>query len=328
MGKRRRRWLAAVLLGTVLIAGYGAYWLYAARVAEDGLDAWLAARRAEGWRAEYAEIAVGGFPFAVTVRLVAPRLAGPGDAWSWQGDSLAASARPWSLGRVHASLPATSTLAANGRAVSVTLAAGGADLAFAGGRLADWRVRLRTASVRRGENDGLAIEALDAAGDGAGGITLAATGVVLPKAPNDALGRDIQDLALSARGLGTLPPGPPAQALAAWRDAGGTVEVERLALTWGPATLDADGTLTLDAAFRPLAAFSARLTGWGAVIEGLVESGTLAPGNAALTKTLLDLMARPDGTGRRVLEVPVTAQDGRLVVGPATLLHFGPLPIG
>ena len=45
--------------------------------------------------------------------------------------------------------------------------------------------------------------------------------------------------------------------------------------------------------------------------------------DASLAKTFLNLMARKK-SGRRVIETPVTAQDGRLFIGPLPLFKLAP----
>jgi len=109
--------------------------------------------------------------------------------------------------------------------------------------------------------------------------------------------------------------------LARWRDRGGTVEVSRLALSWGPLALEGDGTLALDSAMRPLAAFSARLAGGPETVERLAAAGLIAPMDALGAKIALAAMTIvPAEGGAPYAQVPVTLQDGYLYLGPARLL--------
>ena len=120
---------------------------------------------------------------------------------------------------------------------------------------------------------------------------------------------------------------PPARALAQWRDAGGVVEVRALSLAWGSLSLKGDGTLTVDQRMRPMGAFTMRVTGYDALIEALVAADAIRARNASLTLTILNLLAKRDDKGARVLTVPVTAQNGKLLLGPAKVLDLAPIPL-
>src|SRR6185295_8822537 len=101
---------------------------------------------------------------------------------------------------------------------------------------------------------------------------------------------------------GPLQQGPLAESVAAWRDAGGIIEVNRLALRWGPLDGDGDGTLALDAANRPLAAFTMRIRGYTETVDALTAAGAMKPRDAGTLKIALNLFARQDSTsGRREL---------------------------
>ena len=113
--------------------------------------------------------------------------------------------------------------------------------------------------------------------------------------------------------------------IAQWRDAGGVVEIETLELRWGGLQLSANGTVTLDDQMRPLAAFSSRVRDYGRIIEAFVGKGILTPREAAVARTVFDLMARRSNDGG--LEVPITVQDGRLFAGPVALVAVPALPL-
>jgi len=130
---------------------------------------------------------------------------------------------------------------------------------------------------------------------------------------------------LTATLMGAVPPTPPGgsppEALARWRDDGGTVEIQRLALGWGPLSVTADGTLALDEGLQPQAALSAHVTGYGETVDALLRAGMVKPRAAFIAKLALGAMAKtPANGGPPEIAVPVTIQDGKLYVGPAALL--------
>jgi hypothetical protein len=143
-------------------------------------------------------------------------------------------------------------------------------------------------------------------------VSLDLTDLTLPQPPPGGLGarvaRAIADLSLKGR----ITHLPLPQAVAIWRDGGGTVEVPRATLVWGPLTIDANGTLALDALNRPIGAGTARVRGFSPTIDALVESGAVSARDGTAAKIALNLISRPVGEGLgRELEVPITAQDGQ-----------------
>src|SRR5260221_522214 len=118
---------------------------------------------------------------------------------------------------------------------------------------------------------------------------------------------------------GAVPPGQLRQALATWRDDGGTIELEEGALRWGSLAASANGTLALDAALQPIGALTATIENHNAVIDAAVAGGTLRADDANLAKVLLGLMAKPGADGKKRLTLPVTLQNRRLYLGPAQI---------
>jgi hypothetical protein len=140
------------------------------------------------------------------------------------------------------------------------------------------------------------------------------------------LGSRIETVALDASLLGPLPRNSERAAIAAWRDAGGTVDVHRLELLWGPVEMNAEGTVALDAEFRPIGALTAEIEGVDAVIDGFNRLGTLGDMGAEAAKLVLALMSETRaGDGARVVTLPLTAQDGQLYLGPVPIAPLAPL---
>jgi hypothetical protein len=126
----------------------------------------------------------------------------------------------------------------------------------------------------------------------------------------------IEELRLRAAVKGTIPGGKRRAALATWRDRGGTVEIEALGLDWGPLAVNGAGTLALDAELQPIGALTAKVQGYGEIVDALAASGALKAGDAALAKVGLGLLAKPAGNGRPEIATPVTLQNGQLFLGP------------
>lgn len=338
-----KRWIALAAAAAVLAAGYSAFWIVGARRIEAGLARWIEERRAQGYEVEAGEPAVGGFPFRFTLVFDRPALGSLAQGWTWRGERLIASAWPWS--------PATVALAFGGRnevdllergawqnflcvldRAEATLALDGEGrprtLEFDGGNL----------TVDGGPLPGpITLRALHLAGEldrteeadyrtRTAGLSLALDSLKLPKSDGLTLGEEIRSLSLEASLLGPLPEGEFASALEAWRDAGGTIVVTDLALDWGPLGLETNGTLSLDDAMRPLGAFTADITGYDQAIDLLVANDIVPLGEAFMYKIAFGLLAQNGTTdGRGTLSLPLTVQDGRLTVGPVTLLDVPPI---
>jgi hypothetical protein len=151
--------------------------------------------------------------------------------------------------------------------------------------------------------------------------TIAVDELVLPT-PVEPLGRSIAHVAGDFAVKGTIPRGPRAAALAAWRDDGGTLEVPSFEIAWGQLGMTASGTLSLDEAMQPLGALTARIAGYNEVIDAMVSAKTIKSGDAQFAKIGLGLLARPGADGKPVLDAPITLQNGFLFIGPARLARL------
>jgi hypothetical protein len=144
------------------------------------------------------------------------------------------------------------------------------------------------------------------------------TGVTLPVAVPP-LGKTIEHLATTAAVKGSIPGGPHRQALAAWRDDGGTLEIGRFDLNWGDLQLGAKGTLALDEALQPIGALTALIRGYNEIIDALVAQGSMRSGDAAMAKLALGLLAKEGPDGKYEISAPLALQNGYVFLGPARL---------
>ena len=328
---RIRGLVAIAVIALVLAIGYAAYWFAAAASIREGVADWAEARRAEGYTVEIGALAVGGFPLRLVATIRQPVIARDAAGWRWSADWLVAEARPWAVERIDVTLPAAQRIVyrrgGDERAVDVTVTRGAAHLRLAGGAFESVTVDAEgiAAETPRGPMALARLEALIKGGRGRPvAVLLDARGLTLAPGGGAPLGREVTALGATATLTGALPGAPTRAALAAWSEAGGTIEVESLTLVWGALEIDASGTLALDDGLRPQAAFNAAIIGYGPVLDAFAAAGAMGEGDASLAKTFLNLMANTE-SGRRVLEVPITAQDGKLFVGPIPLIELEPV---
>lgn len=328
-----------ILLGVVVAAalGYAAYWVYLAGLVPDRFNAWADQQRARGWTVSYDEVRVSGFPFRLEASVLAPRLAQPGSAAApaWEGERIDAVAHPWNLTHILFHFEGRQRIAfverRRSRIVDVTMAENvGSYRTTTGGKPlrlsfeADG-LELRSvdlpgpATVRRAVLHMRRAEATNRLGDAA----LKVEGLRLPAGVEAPLGRDIDLLDVILGLTGALPNGlPPSDAVIAWRDAGGTVEVQKFDVTWGAVKAAASGTLQLDETTRPAGEMTAKIRGHEALLDAAAATGRIRARDLDLAKSALGLLA---AAGGGVLSVPVRLQNGSAYLGPVLVGRLRPL---
>jgi len=338
----RGRTVVVAIVVALAVAAYGAWWLQAAARLHQAIDAWVEDNRTRGWHIELDNVAVRGFP--LQLRAQADRFTVGRDtpfAWRWSGPLFTASTPPW-IGRDialsfpgshkiefdardgHKVIPISAAKAHgqvrvenDGRIGSFSLALG--DIAAALPDLGPTRIAKLDASLTVGGKPPPAANSPRA--PEVGRLTLTAEAIDLPQRVATTLGRQIGEIDLEATLLGAMPAAQSETALAAWRDAGGTIEMEKLRLHWGEFQLEANGTAALDAQLQPEGALTARIWGAGAAIDALVDGGSVRPREGATAKVVLHTMAKPStaqGVSREV-EVPLSVQDRKLYLGPVVI---------
>jgi hypothetical protein len=341
----RRRTAVIGIAGLAAVAAlYSAFWWFAAGRFAMVVDDWAAERRRAGWQVDYRLGSVRGFPLALEGRIDTPRLAGPGSppAWTWQPPPIEAATRPWRVREIAFASPGRHRIvvASGGAQHHIDLAA-----ATARGRMRSsggaWpEVSLDLAEVTATTPllpEPIAVKSIAAqlaprpvanrpetSGE-APRLTFAAAHIMLPEGPRPVLGHLVERLEVDAVFIGRLRGAPLGEALAAWRDGGGTVELERLRLQWGPLDLEGSGTFTLDGEMRPLASGNIRIQGYGETIQELAKAGIIRSREAIAAQLTMGLLSRPGRAGRGEFLAPITIQYGWLSVGPARLLPVPPL---
>ena len=136
----------------------------------------------------------------------------------------------------------------------------------------------------------------------------------------------LDGLVLESKVRGPVPTQWEASSLHNWRTQGGILDLQRLHLSWQGVDVELSGTVALDHLLRPIGAATATIEGYGKVLTALNKSGLIS-GSATIAATLaLDLLSTTSQeTGRRVVQAPITVQDGILSVGPIGLMHVGAL---
>jgi hypothetical protein len=332
----RRRSTRLALIGAVLLVGLGVYagfwWFVAGRIKEAVAAApeMLRARKID---ASWQSVRVAGFPFAFRVELseVTIRAAAATPAAALHAPALSASARPWNFrawdlaapaGIAGAVGPDAAPLAKLGApAASGAVAVGGdggvtiwltldqPKLAAVGGEIdagaADYWVMLPPRPPAAHTDAGLAVAA-------------ALRDLAMPVAP-PGFAKTIESVGFGVTLMGALPPGPLRQAAAAWRDSGGTLELDQFHLRWGELGITGSGTLALDNDLQPVGGFSGAIAGYDQLMTALVTAGRIKAGDARVARLALAILAKAGPDGRPEISTSFRIQDGEMFLGPAKL---------
>jgi len=330
-----------ILLGAVAAALFG-YWIYWSYVADRALAetrGWIAREQAAGLAIEHGPLSVSGFPYRIAVNVPAARLSSTGGDPGWRiaGD-LALYIQPWRFDHMvvhgHALRAATwrageapppeaasfearaSIIAGEGHWQRVTVEATNPAIARPVGPLTAGRL-LASARRNSGEDDRRPAGTFD--------IALTAEGVAVPPGMAPGFPAIAERVNATGQVSGTIGRGALQPVIEAWRDSGGIVDLSRIELQWGGIEVAGDGTLTVDREFRPLAALAATVRGADRIVDALVASGQMRADNGNLAKLALAALAQKDGDGRGAIKTAVTAQDGRLYIGPVAVARLRPV---
>ena len=289
---------------------------------------------------------MSGFPFRFEVTLRELQIHDTRNGWRWAADSLRAEASAWDFSEV-------TVFPDRRNAVQVLLEGG--EWRDIDAEIDDGQLVVRLDDDRRFREIALDLQGLEVVGvwpDGSAQVgSLHATGVaidddssgeeilktsiavrdaVLPSDLAEGLGETLDFLDIDASVVGSIPSERGTnEAITAWRDAGGTLELTGLRVRWGPLGIETSGTIALDGAMRPIAALTADIIGYGDVIDALIMSNLIPLGEGFIAKVAFNMLAEKpeDGSPPVLRGVPVTAQDGTLTVATIKVAELPPLPL-
>ncbi len=333
----RRGWRIGLSAVAALLVLDTLAWGIAASELAAGADRWIGDARRQGWVVTERERVRGGWPFAATLAIAQPEIAG--------GDALLPGGLRWSSQRLILAVslfdPTRLALAAEG---SQRLRLSGLpDLAFTGAELAA-SIKLWGGAAALAQIDAAALTGgiagsrhpqdvqvsalqlrVSAVSDPKTGnawpsarLEVHAAGIGLPDVVQWPLGAFVSELSgtldLSSPAAGPTGPSDIESQARAWRDGGGRLNAHDFRLRWGPLNLSATASLTLDRRLQPAGSGSADLAGSGATLAALSGAGVITPGLAATAGAMLAFMPRaPDDAD--AVRLPFRLQDDTVSVG-------------
>lgn len=335
--RKTKRWLAAgALVVMALLAAFWIGWSWAARKLVVELAAFEAKQAAAGVRIAHDPVTVSGFPTRLVATLTNFDVESP--KGRWRAPLITAVVEVIDPMTVHATIPGPTIVDPPAGAI----APGAESITLEG--------PITVMGHRAGANAARATVSIDhpraKAAEAARG-ELAADRVDLDIAWAEPPAGDLKTPAITATfdlvngeqilGGHPVPGGPygaaakvlvkgpvgPGATLAAWRDAGGIVDLSSVEFSAGAVKLALTGTVSLDREFRPMGATTAVIRNPLGILDAAIAAGAVKAKDAFAAKFLLGGMAKPDpATGAPTLTIPISAQDGALFVGPLRLMRL------
>lgn len=333
----RRLLLVCSLLLLGLLGGSTLLWRWAEAQLQRGYERWQAQIRQAGWIVTSGPVTRGGWPLAATLRLPDLHVTGGGTLWpgglDWRGTTIlrASILHPQSL----ALEPGGAQIISLGGSPGIRLTAGNLQIRLA--PEADGAVLVNIlghnlAMEVPGTSQSAGIAELTVQGSWnpqatntghALTLSIRAEAIALPSDQPWPLGPRLSSLSLDGAITGPLPPGRPLAAqLAIWRQAGGTISIQHLALGWGPLGVSGTGKAGLNHALQPQGDAQIRLLGVPETLDALTQSGIVSQRVATAIKGVAMLLAQPSGPeGSSDIAVPVALRDEVLSVAGIPVWH-------
>jgi hypothetical protein len=310
---------------------YGAAWLGAAFWLRAHMDAFVADLVSKGYAIERSEALLVGFPATVGLKLEELDVTAPSahGGWRWHGTPV--------VMRLHLGAPRTPVidlsgvqritglLSAPAAGLHLNIDDGLATLTFGQDQaLEDILVKLAGTTVTGAASSEPLLTIKDSVLDvslARGHVAWRMDEIGLPEAA-PVLAQTVRSAQIAVDVVGPFPAGPLHEALPAWRDAGGAVEVRSFSLDWPPASAGGTATLALDEALQPMGAATLKFQGFFDIVAALQAKGYVHEREAAMAKGILGMLARPSANGAPELSLPITVQNRKLSAGPVTLMEM------
>ncbi len=322
-----------VAICVALAAAWAGYWFIGSTALKSGITAWFVARQSEGWVADYSDLSVQGFPSRFDTTLDNLKLSDPASGLGWEVPFFQLMTLSYTPNHVIAVWPheqrivtpdGAYTLASRDMRASLVVGASTA--------LAPKRANLTAEGLAwtpEVGGDSTSVEALRLAAERiepvSGGsdaryhLGLAAEGVA-PATSSLAL---IDAEGTLPRVIETLNADLTVEFSAPWdrfaiedaRPQPTRVEVTRIAASWGAMSMEASGTLDVDAQGIPVGTITIKARNWRDMLALVSGVGLLTPDAATMAENALGLVANASADDK-TLEIPLFFESGRIWLGP------------
>ncbi|WP_421790491.1 DUF2125 domain-containing protein [Hyphobacterium sp.] len=329
-----KRFAFPVFAILIVLLAYTGYWFYARGQIAQSVAEWEAVQVAAGYEISHSPVEIGGFPYRFSVATDAVVIQAPAreGGWTIELESFRANALPYDFSHWIISLGNTARLEQGGQALDFMF--GDARFSVSGNGGVTQRIgaevsamtiqadgpassvvtgvsdlRLSAATSETGEMAvRVQLDEVGLAEEGIDPVLFAAFGDEITRLQADFVISQWNELARSAD-------------LAAWSQADGQYTLREFHIDWGRLDMDAEGQMTLDEALRPQGRISLNLLDPEAVVDALIETGSISQENAGAMR----LVAQSAPRGENGTAVPLAFRNGGVYFGPVRLGAVGPV---
>ncbi|MBT7779123.1 MAG: DUF2125 domain-containing protein [Rhodospirillales bacterium] len=332
MNKIRHRTIIGIILG-LLAMSYVGFWFYTADQITSQMENWTPP---PGHDVQWQSLSINGFPFQLAVELE-KLTATDGHGNQWSTDHVDLAMRRWDWRAMTFNVPGSQEIVLRRTGGTHTLwldsepfggivsSSGAFTLNSTGLNLRDDRDESIFADSIRIQAE-ITPQASTDLEKRSGYLWFSLNGIQTDLLSQLSLGNRIDIAAGEVELYGPLPHALKTSPVSRWQAAGGIAEVRSFRLDYGPMNVHTEGTLALDKGLQPVGAFTARIRGFGAIIDILEYNGTLGNGEALTAKFVLSALAQTDSTtNQNTLEIPISIQDRFLYAGPLKLTRVPPV---
>ncbi len=318
-------------------AGWSGFWFVGRTAQVEAIERWTSDRRADGWRADYADLSIIGYPNRYDATLEGLALGEPARGWEWSAPDFKMFTLSYKPNHVIAEWPARQSLAIAGEEIDIASAQMRASAVFEPGL----SLPLNRASV-----DVEAVEATAASGWTLGArrwsqhlrqsersdapensyeFRLDADGLRPPEDIRLLLGPDAPVMIDTAVAEGEVSLDAPLDRRAF--EGGGAqltaMRLKELTFSWGALRIEATGDAVVDAQGRPEGEFDVTAHQWRELLDGLVASGAVGQNEAGAVEAALGFVAALGGNPD-VIKAPLSFRRGAMLLGP---IPIGDAPV-
>ena len=342
-----------ILILIAAFAAYAGYWYYLAYHAEDRVREMANDLARSGLEFDYQELDISGFPYRLVLDFKNVGIAysdGP-LRLDWSGPSLQAIFQPWrpghavpfasdSLISLSYRTDKTSAVTIEPRLLSASLRPDNGSGERYSLILEDSRIQAISGSAgeifaRRAEIH-FRSRRLHSVGATVSGlvepvladISFSVSGFAPGDGRSQGQGQEdtapMNEISVELQPRGRFFPRLTAYSLAAWRDAGSTIDIGKISARWGDTSVEGDGSVTLDSELQPLGAISLRTSDPESLLQNMEEAGWIKSADrqeAAETIRLFRDLAAPGAP----VALAISLQGGAVTMGPIILAELGPL---
>jgi hypothetical protein len=327
-----RRTLLSALAAAIalLFAGYSAYWWLMAERVNAALDAWIAAEKQAGLTIDADRTPIGGYPLLFQATFRHPHVSGMlgGQPFDWRGADV--EARLWSFNLRSLLL---TTAGDHQLALGITQAVVHADalsvhLHFnAEGQVSRVGAESGMATVALPNDRTFSFQSATVSFDGPPAppqsdrdpllqFSVSATALKLPADVQLLTANPVDTIAVQGTVKGPMQQAPLRQALAAWRDQGGAVDITSFSAAQAPLAVSGSATIVLDGDLQPIIAANVAAEGLGPTIDLLAQQKRIKANDVLKIKLFIAATEQKAPDGGKQVTSGVTVQNGYLYLGP------------